>query len=188
MTYDIFKRTAPTMPTPGKGTKIVGFLLSKASKDMQEALLPMIMPALSAHLTDVEFLYSDGKYYPMCGQVGHLVGPSGIGKGQLTQLVEAVMRVNLTMSSTPDAAHNTQNKTRSCSTQRKNSPSCTSPTAVRRRRSSTSGDGYSIAPNCTASCRPPATGRPATTSPHDRQNSSSTTSAVRKKVPKCATM
>ena len=92
MTYDIFKRTAPTMPTPGKGTKIVGFLLSKASKDMQEALLPMIMPALSAHLTDVEFLYSDGKYYPMCGQMGHLVGPSGIGKGQLTQLVEAVMR------------------------------------------------------------------------------------------------
>ena len=107
MTYDIFKRTAPTMPTPGKGTKIVGFLLSKASKDMQEALLPMIMPALSAHLTDVEFLYSDGKYYPMCGQMGHQIGPSGVGKAQLTHLVEAVLRVNLTMSSTPDAAHNT---------------------------------------------------------------------------------
>ena len=92
MTYDIFKRTAPTMPNPGKGTKIVGFLLSKASKDMQEVLVPMIMPALSSHLAEVQFQYSDNKYYGMSGQMGHLIGPSGVGKAQLTHLVEAVMR------------------------------------------------------------------------------------------------
>ena len=55
MTYDIFKRTAPAMPKPGKGTKTVGFLLSKASKDMQEVLVPMIKPALSVHLAEMQF-------------------------------------------------------------------------------------------------------------------------------------
>ena len=28
----------------------------------------------------------------MCGQMGHLIGSSGIGKGQLSHLVEALMR------------------------------------------------------------------------------------------------
>ena len=28
----------------------------------------------------------------MCGQMGHLIGPSGIGKAQLGHLVEAIMR------------------------------------------------------------------------------------------------
>jgi hypothetical protein len=59
---------------------------------MREPLVPMAIPALAAHLTDVEFMYSDNKYYELCGQMGHLIGPSGIGKAQLTQLVEAIMR------------------------------------------------------------------------------------------------
>jgi hypothetical protein len=86
MTYDIFKRTAPAMPTPGKGTKIVGFLLSKASKDMQEVLVPMIMPALSVHLAEVQFQYFDNKYNGMSGQMGHLIGPSGVGNVQFIHL------------------------------------------------------------------------------------------------------
>ncbi len=60
--------------------------------DMREPLVPMIMPALAAHLTEVEFMYSDNKFYEMCGQMGHLIGPSGIGKAQLTSLVDAVMQ------------------------------------------------------------------------------------------------
>ena len=92
MNYDIFSRTAPAMPKPGKGTEIVRLLLSQASKDMREPLLPMAMPALAAHLSDVEFMYSDNKYYELCGQMGHLIGPSGIGKAQLTHLIEAIMR------------------------------------------------------------------------------------------------
>ncbi len=92
MTYNIFKKTAPAMPTPGRGTEFVKFALSQASKDMQEVLIPMIFPSLAAHLTDVTFMYSDNKSYEMCGQMGHLIGPSGIGKAQLGHLVEAIMR------------------------------------------------------------------------------------------------
>ncbi|MCR4591606.1 MAG: hypothetical protein K5672_00435 [Bacteroidaceae bacterium] len=92
MIYNIFDRTAPAMPKPSKGTEIVKLLLSQASKDMREPLVPMAMPALSAHLTDVELMYSDNQYYELCGQMGHLVGPSGIGKAQLTHLIEAIMR------------------------------------------------------------------------------------------------
>jgi hypothetical protein len=92
MTYNIFDRTAPAMPKPTKGTEIVKLLLSQASKDMRETLVPMALPALAAHLSEVEFMYSDNKYYELCGQMGHLIGPSGIGKAQLTHLIEAVMR------------------------------------------------------------------------------------------------
>lgn len=92
MRYNIFSNTAPTMPKPGKGTEVCNLLLSQASKDMQEPLIPMAIPALAAHLTDVEFMYCDNKYYEMCGQMGHLIGSSGIGKAQLTHLVEAIMR------------------------------------------------------------------------------------------------
>jgi len=92
MTYNIFNRTAPAMPKPSKGTEIVKLLLSQASKDMREPLVPMALPALAAHLTDVKLMYSDNQYYELCGQMGHLVGPSGIGKAQLTRLIEAIMR------------------------------------------------------------------------------------------------
>jgi hypothetical protein len=80
------------MPKPGKGTEIVKLLLSQVSKEMQEPLLPMTIPALSAHVADVEFKYCDNKYYELCGQMGHLIGPSGIGKDQLHDLIEAIMR------------------------------------------------------------------------------------------------
>lgn len=92
MIYDIFSSTAPAMPKPAKGTEFIKFALSQASKDMREVLIPMAIPALAAHLTDVKFMYSDNKYYEMCGQMGHLIGPSGIGKAQLGHLVEAIMK------------------------------------------------------------------------------------------------
>ena len=92
MRYNILKATAPAMPNLGKGTECIKILLSQTSKDMHEPLLPMAMPALAAHLSDVEFMYSDNKYYELCGQMGHLIGPSGIGKDQLHDLVEAIMR------------------------------------------------------------------------------------------------
>lgn len=59
---------------------------------MREPLIPMSIPALAAHLSGVEFMYSDNKYYELCGQMGHLIGPSGVGKAQFTHLVEAIMR------------------------------------------------------------------------------------------------
>ena len=92
MTYNIFDSKAPAMPKFGKGTEICKLLLSKASKDMREVLLPMAIPALAAHLTDVKFTYSDGKNYELAGQMGHLIGPSGVGKAQLNYLIETVLR------------------------------------------------------------------------------------------------
>ena len=59
MIYDIFSSTAPAMPKPAKGTEFIKFALSQASKDMREVLIPMAIPALAAHLTDVKFMYSD---------------------------------------------------------------------------------------------------------------------------------
>ena len=41
MRYDISKRTAPEMPNLGKGTECIKLLLSQASKDMHEPLVPM---------------------------------------------------------------------------------------------------------------------------------------------------
>lgn len=92
MTYNIFNRTAPVMPKPSKGTEFCKILLSQVSKDMREPLVPMIIPALSAHLSEVELMYCDNKYYELCGQMGHLIGASGIGKGQFPDLIEAIQR------------------------------------------------------------------------------------------------
>ena len=39
----------------------------------------MCIPALAAHLSEVSFTYSDNKNYEICGQMGHLIGPSSIG-------------------------------------------------------------------------------------------------------------
>ena len=94
MKYNVSKSKAPEMPNLGKGTECIKLLLSQASKDMHEPLVPMFFPALAAHLKDVEFMYSDNKYYELCGQMGHLIDPSGVGKAQLTHLVEAIMRPN----------------------------------------------------------------------------------------------
>ena len=92
MNYNISTTTPPAMPNLGKGTECIKLLLSQASKDIQEPLLPMTLPALAAHLCEVEFMYSDNKYYELCGQIGHLIGPSGIGKDQLHDLIEAIQR------------------------------------------------------------------------------------------------
>ena len=92
MKYEISKAIAPAMPTLGKGTECIKLLLSQASKDMHEPLVPMLFPSLGAHISGAEFQYPDNKYYELCGQMGHLIGPSGIGKDQLHDLVEAIMR------------------------------------------------------------------------------------------------
>ena len=59
MRYDITKPTAPKMPNLGKGTECIKLLVSQASKDMHEPLVPMLFPALGAHFSDAEFLYTD---------------------------------------------------------------------------------------------------------------------------------
>ena len=90
MTYNIFNSTAPAMPKPSKGTEIVKLLLSQASKDMHEPLVPMLFPILGAHMSGSEYQYPDLSWKEMCGMMANLVGDSGCNKGQLTNLVEAI--------------------------------------------------------------------------------------------------
>ncbi len=82
MKCDSLEGMIQEMPKPGKGTTVIEFLLSKASKDMREALLPMILPAMATYLKGVRFAYSDGNWYEMCGQMTHLMAFSGTSKRQ----------------------------------------------------------------------------------------------------------
>ena len=64
MNYNIFDKNAPAMPQPSRGTEFCKLLLSQASKDMREPLVPMAMPALASHLTDVEFTCTEDTLAP----------------------------------------------------------------------------------------------------------------------------
>ncbi len=92
MRYDISKATAPAMPNLGKGTECIKLLLSQASKDMHEPLVPMFFPVLGAHVSATEFQYPDLSWKEPCGMMANLVGDSGCNKGQLSTIVEAICR------------------------------------------------------------------------------------------------
>ena len=57
MKYDITTNKAPEMPNLGKGTECIKLLLSQASKDMHEPLVPMFFPSLGKHISVAEFRY-----------------------------------------------------------------------------------------------------------------------------------
>ena len=92
MKYDISKQTAPTMPNLGKGTECIKILLSQASKDMYEPLVPMFFPVLGAHISGAEFQYPDLTWKEPTGMMANLVAHSGDNKGQLTTLAKAICR------------------------------------------------------------------------------------------------
>ena len=92
MKYDISKATAPAMPNLGKGTECIKLLLSQASKDMHEPLVPMFFPVLGAHVSGSEFQYPDLTWKELCGMMANLVGDSGCNKGQFSNIVEAINR------------------------------------------------------------------------------------------------
>ena len=88
MRYDITKNAVPAMPTLGKGTECIKLLLSQASKDMHEPLVPMLFPILGAHVSGAEFQYPDLTWKELYGQTANLVAESGGNKGQLSLFVE----------------------------------------------------------------------------------------------------
>ena len=59
MKYNILKTASPKMPNLGRGTECLKILLSQASKDMYEPLIPMFFPILGAHICGAEFQYPD---------------------------------------------------------------------------------------------------------------------------------
>ena len=66
MKYNITTNKAPEMPNLGKGTECIKLLLSQASKDMYEPLVPMLFPVLGAHISGAEFQYLDLTWKEMC--------------------------------------------------------------------------------------------------------------------------
>ena len=92
MRYDISKSTAPMMPTLGKGTECIKLLLTPASKDMYEPLVPMFFPIFGAHMSGAEFQYPDLSWKEPTGLMANLVAHSGDNKGQLTTLAKAICR------------------------------------------------------------------------------------------------
>ena len=81
MKYDISKATAPAMPDLGKGTECIKLLLTQASKDMHEPLVPMLFPSLGAHISGAEFQYPDRSWKETCGMMAQLVGNLGNNNG-----------------------------------------------------------------------------------------------------------
>ena len=90
--YNISLSTAPKMPGLGKGTECIKLLLSQVSKDMHEAMVPMLFPVLAAHISEAKFQYPDLSWKEMSGMMANLVAESGAGKGQLSNVVEAICR------------------------------------------------------------------------------------------------
>ena len=69
------------MPNLGRGTECMKILLSQASKDMYEPLVPMFLPILGAHMSGAEFQYPDLTWKELCGQMANLAVESGGNKG-----------------------------------------------------------------------------------------------------------
>ena len=90
MKYYINNKTAPKMPTLGKGTECIRLLLSQASKDMHESLVPMLFPSFGAHISGTEFQYLDLSWMEPGGMMANLVADSGGNKVHLSDLVEAI--------------------------------------------------------------------------------------------------
>ena len=80
------------MPTLGKGTECIKLLLTQASKDMYEPLVPMFFPIFGAHMSGAEFQYPDLSWKEPTGLMANLVAHSGDNKGQLTTLAKAICR------------------------------------------------------------------------------------------------
>ena len=86
MKYNISKKTAQKMPKLGKGTEIVSLLLSQASNDMHEPIVPMIFPVLGAHVSGANFMYPDLIWKELFGMMKKLVADSCRNKGQFTNI------------------------------------------------------------------------------------------------------
>ena len=93
MKYDITKPTAPVMPNLGRGTECVKLLPPQASKGMKKKTFPDVFPLLGAKISGAKFQYPDLIWKELYGQMANLVAESGGNKGQLSLLVEVIIRL-----------------------------------------------------------------------------------------------
>lgn len=86
-------KTAPKMPSLlEQGMEFILLLSSLISKEMRDAVIGSIYPALCALVRNTRFIYLSNAVFELCGMLACLVGSSGIGKGELTRLIKIVTR------------------------------------------------------------------------------------------------
>jgi len=93
MKYNITKPQSLKIPELGKGTECIKLLLSQASKDMYEPLVPKFFPILGAHMSGVEFQYPDLNWKEPAGMMANLVAESGGNKGKLSNIEKPLSRL-----------------------------------------------------------------------------------------------
>lgn len=82
---------APKMPSlTEQGMEFLLLLSSLVSKEMCEAVMASIYPAICALARNIKFKYQSNADMELCGMLGCLIGVSGIGKGELTRLAKIV--------------------------------------------------------------------------------------------------
>lgn len=69
------------MPNLGIGTKFMLFLLSKASKDMHQSIVPILFSLLESHVSGAKFTRPDQNRGEMCGMMGNLAADRRRRKG-----------------------------------------------------------------------------------------------------------
>ena len=92
MKYDITKPTAPVMPNLGRGTECVKLLLSQASKGMKKTISRCFSSTWRKNKRS-KISVSRPLLEGIVWQMDHLVAESGVNKGQLSLLVEAIIRL-----------------------------------------------------------------------------------------------
>lgn len=92
MNYDLTNPKSPKMPKLGKGLECIKLLDAQISVNMKESIVPMLFPALGAYISGTKFQYADLSWKEPAGMMAHLVGDSGIGKGELTGCIDSIMR------------------------------------------------------------------------------------------------
>lgn len=89
----IDSKNAPVMPSvQEEGMECINLLSSLVSKEMRDAVVASLYPALCSLSRNTKFIYQSNAIFELCGMLSFLVGSSGIGKGELTRVSKIVTR------------------------------------------------------------------------------------------------
>lgn len=84
---------APKMPSLDEpGLEFINLLSGLVSKEMRDAVIASLYPAICSLVRNTKFRYQSNAVMELCGVLGCLVGPSGVGKGELSRLCKIITR------------------------------------------------------------------------------------------------
>lgn len=92
MISEILKTTSPKRPAYGKGLESLKILSSQLSTGMDDTIIPTLFPLLGEYVSGAEFKHPSNTWMELCGMISHLIAESGMNKGELTVLAEALAR------------------------------------------------------------------------------------------------